>query len=295
MSIQCNYCGESKNGVRICTGCKMVFYCNKVKIYICFSHFNSHSFLYFILYLKTCQLNDWPNHKKVCRMYQAVKLYNDDEAKKKEYEKKRRLEDAKTIEEMFKLRTGDRPPSLFGIPYNVAVAWGSVFITGIPDFIVYCCACIDCTDYSDEGLFRLSASKTSVDRFVDIFNKGEDFPSFKEVNDINIVAGIIKKFIRELPETPFNNLKPADDSPRALIDAMPRIQRLFVQLIFYIFHKVALNKDKTKMGYNNLMIVTPTFIPTTYDPKYYRAFVEDYDSIFIPEELPFPGGWPHIF
>lgn len=227
-------------------------------------------------------------------MYQAVKLYKAEEAKKRDYEKKRKIESERRVARMKDIRSGDRPASLFGIPYEQAAAWDSTIISGVPDLITYSCAYIDCSDYSENGIFRLSPMKKTMDDLVALLNSGGKFPPFSEIKDINIPAGIIKKFIRELPESPFAGLVPADGSPRALIEAMPPDSRIFVQLLFYIFHKVDLNKDKTLMGYSNLMIVTPTLIPKSLDPDYYKAFVEDYDSIFRADELPLPKNWPHI-
>lgn len=238
----------------------------------------------------------------MCKKYQAVALYKADENRKKEFEKRKKNEDRLRASRLEELRVGERPPSLFGIPYETATAWSSTIILGIPDFITYCCACIDCTDYSEEGVFRLSPMKSELDKLVDIFDHNKEFPPFSEILDINVVAGVIKKFIRELPESPFSNLNFSAMTPRELIEALPSDTRRFIQLIFYIFHKVSLNKSKTKMGYTNLVIVTPTLPPVAdgkdrvnFVEKYYKVFVEDYDSVFVPEELPLPENWPHIF
>ena len=186
---------------------------------------------------------------------------------------------------------------MFGIPYDQAVAWGSTIIPGVPDLVTYSCAFIDSSDYDEEGLFRISPMKTALDSLCDKFDRGETPPPFSTINDINIVTGMLKKFIRELPRSPFLELKrtPEDDSPRALFEALPLDSRHFVQLLFYIFHKVVLNKDKTKMGHSNIMIVVPTLIPGSVCTKYYESFIVDYDSIFNPDELPLPKNWPHLF
>lgn len=227
-------------------------------------------------------------------MYQAVKLYKAEEAKKRDHEKRKKIESERRVARMKEIRSGERPTALFGIPYEQAAAWDSTIIPGVPDLITYSCAYIDCSEYNENGIFRLSPMKKTIDDLVALLNSGGKFPPFSAIKDINLAAGIIKKFIRDLPESPFVGLVPVDGSPRALIEAMPSDSRLFVQLIFYIFHKVDLNKDKTLMDYSNLMIVTPTLIPQSLGSDYYKAFVEDYDSIFRADELPLPKNWPRI-
>ena len=227
----------------------------------------------------------------MCRKYQAVKLREDTIERRKELKTTRKIELNAKYEE---IRKDECPRSLFGIPYDVASAWSSTIILGIPDLITYCCARIDCSDYDEEGLFRLSASKSNIDKYVEIFNANKDLPPFSEFRDIDTAAGIVKKFIRELPESPFRGPISSDDTPQTLLERMPIDLRMFVQMIFYIFHKVALNKEVTKMGYSNLMIVTPTLLPKGAE-NIYRAYVEDYDTVFNPEDLPLPKNWPHIF
>ena len=49
-----------------------------------------------------------------------------------------------------------------------------------------------------EGIYRISGVKSKVQHLKDSYNSGE--PVYLEEHEPNIVAGVLKQFLRELPE-----------------------------------------------------------------------------------------------
>ena len=54
-----------------------------------------------------------------------------------------------------------------------------------------------------EGIYRISGVKSKVQHLKDQYNRGE--PAFLEEHEPNIVAGVLKQFLRELPEPVLTN------------------------------------------------------------------------------------------
>lgn len=54
-----------------------------------------------------------------------------------------------------------------------------------------------------EGIYRISGVKSKVQHLKDLYNRGQ--PVYLEEHEPNIVAGVLKQFLRELPEPVLTN------------------------------------------------------------------------------------------
>lgn len=85
----------------------------------------------------------------------------------------------------------------FGMPLqHVVDADASV---KIPKLITLAVEYIEARAMRVEGIYRLSGSRTDIDVYKERFNSGEDV-NFSEESDPHAVAGVLKLYLRELPE-----------------------------------------------------------------------------------------------
>ncbi|PRP89314.1 lim domain protein [Planoprotostelium fungivorum] len=120
---------------------------------------------------------------------------------------------------------------------------------------------------NNEGLFRLSGSATYMEETKNLIDRGKD-PEWKGV-DINAVAGLLKLWLRELPE-PLLTFQHYDDwiqvakkedklealrSARELLPRLPMFNRFHLDMIVRMLVLVSKNADKNKMQPSNLSII----------------------------------------
>ena len=60
-----------------------------------------------------------------------------------------------------------------------------------------------CSGLHCEGIYRISGVKSKVQHLKDCYNSGETV--YLEEHEPNIVAGVLKQFLRELPEPVLTN------------------------------------------------------------------------------------------
>jgi Rho GTPase-activating protein 1 len=118
-----------------------------------------------------------------------------------------------------------------------------------------------------EGIFRLSGNAVRVKEIKTQFDKGNDVDFSKEI-DPHVVAGIVKMYLRELPEPlfPFDFYAPLigawvpNDEMATVANLKPILQRLppvnrkILALLMRLLAKIAAN-PATKMSTTNLSIV----------------------------------------
>jgi hypothetical protein len=54
----------------------------------------------------------------------------------------------------------------------------------------------------EQGIFRLSGSANAVNKYKRIFDDGED-SDFSDCYDCNVISGLLKLYLRELPDSLF--------------------------------------------------------------------------------------------
>jgi len=68
----------------------------------------------------------------------------------------------------------------------------------VPTLVTNCVEFVSAKGLETEGIFRLSGTKTEVDEYKKQTEEGKDVP-FKTDTDPNVVTGVLKKFLREMP------------------------------------------------------------------------------------------------
>lgn len=176
--------------------------------------------------------------------------------------------------------------------------------------------CYRCLDYLnrtgavyEEGIFRLSGSASSIRQLKDRFNSVYDVDLFDSPlrPDIHTVAGLLKTYLRELPNSVFGGrsysdlqslVSQAGGSPNAANICMMRdfvrdsrkvskVNYDFCVTIFGFLRTVISKSSTNKMNLKNVCIV---FVPTlNISVDILSACLTDYDCIFgnadpIPDE-----------
>ncbi|KAI9663451.1 MAG: hypothetical protein M1831_002460 [Alyxoria varia] len=134
-----------------------------------------------------------------------------------------------------------------------------------------------CIDYLNhhgveiEGLYRVPGSDKEVKYWQRKFDTGPDFDvdlldDNIELNDINVIGSLLKKWLREIPDELFpkseqNRLaaeyKDAEEPPQAMCDALSNLPPYNYYVLFAITCHISLlhnHSDKNKMDFSNLCI-----------------------------------------
>ncbi|KJE88901.1 hypothetical protein CAOG_00477 [Capsaspora owczarzaki ATCC 30864] len=142
----------------------------------------------------------------------------------------------------------------------------------LPALCRKCIMYLELTATQQQGIFRLSGSASRIKDLKNSFDKGED-PNLTGESDPNVVAGLLKLFLRELPDPLVDkNLQPLVtealtnpviaekiDEVRALVGTLPFTSYvLLAWLCIHLMH-IAEQAELTKMNLPNLAIV---FSPT---------------------------------
>lgn len=112
-----------------------------------------------------------------------------------------------------------------------------------------------------EGIFRLSGAASILSGLREQFDRGED-PDLSQVTDPHAVTGVLKAYLRELPEPPltydfFPVFCSALQAPvnsearlryyRVAIKALPRVNFLVLRRLFSFLNVLTRTADVTKM------------------------------------------------
>ena len=195
----------------------------------------------------------------------------------KEKDKKKKLEDKKKEKERKKkereLKKDLRMASsgLFGVPLKASVAQEQ-HPTNIP-FIVRACVehILKGNNLLREGLFRISGIKTEIDSLKACFESGVEADCTAAIAnaEIDAVAGLLKQYLRELPDPLFTYkhhgafVKAGVDknlgAVKATMQLLPLGHKETLLLMMAFLTKVVEYQDQNKMQEANLAIV---FAPT---------------------------------
>uniref|UniRef100_A0A667XQ57 Rac GTPase-activating protein 1 n=1 Tax=Myripristis murdjan TaxID=586833 RepID=A0A667XQ57_9TELE len=144
----------------------------------------------------------------------------------------------------------------------------------IPALVIYCIKEIEHRGLHEVGLYRISGTERLVKELKDKLLRGKTLPSLSKVEDINVITGVLKDFLRNLPEPllTFHLNKafmdtaeiPDDDNSLAMlyraISELPQPNRDTLACLMIHLQKVSQCVD-TKMDVNNLArVFGPTLV-----------------------------------
>ncbi|XP_041374372.1 ralA-binding protein 1-A-like isoform X2 [Gigantopelta aegis] len=173
----------------------------------------------------------------------------------------------------------------------------------------------ECVDYieeyglSCEGIYRISGVKSKVQHLKDCYNKGVVAPL--EEHEPNVVASLLKQFLRELPEpvlttaamakfeeaSTIKNNKKRVEQFRKLIDELPTCNRLLLSwMIVHMTHIIELQKENKMTLQNVSIVLSPTMqishrvlnVLFTYT---HQIFSEDLIKRYVPPLKPATSRW----
>eukprot|EP01114_Cavostelium_apophysatum_P004198 TRINITY_DN1437_c0_g1_i2.p1 TRINITY_DN1437_c0_g1~~TRINITY_DN1437_c0_g1_i2.p1 ORF type:complete len:472 (-),score=118.95 TRINITY_DN1437_c0_g1_i2:1285-2700(-) len=124
-----------------------------------------------------------------------------------------------------------------------------------------------------EGIFRIPANKTEVDRYADLLDAGKDPKEIIEgIQDVHASCALLKKFFRDLPEPLLTSdlydcfivlyeSKHLVDEPefqrklRDLVKLLPPRNKIITQFVLNFLSFVSTHQETNKMSIKNLAIV----------------------------------------
>ncbi|XP_050412574.1 ralA-binding protein 1 [Patella vulgata] len=192
----------------------------------------------------------------------------EEKKKRKEKKKSKRVQIVRTTE----LLDDDEVQPVFGVPLEEAVERNKSH-----DGIELPAIFRECIDYIEEhgleceGIYRISGVKSKVQHLKDCYNKG--FPAYLEEHEPNIVASLLKMFLRDLPEpvlttalmSKFEEASTIRNSGKLveqfskLISDLPTCNRLLLSWMIVHMAHIIHHQKKNKMTLQNVSIVlSPT-------------------------------------
>ncbi|XXH02690.1 hypothetical protein Hte_009073 [Hypoxylon texense] len=153
----------------------------------------------------------------------------------------------------------------------------------VPNVVCQCIQAVDLYGLAVEGIYRLSGSTAHVNKLKHLFDTNEDAPILDFRNpenffhDVNSVAGLLKQFLRDLPDplltsehyAGFIEAAKSDDdivrrdSLHAIINALPDPNYATLRALTLHLHRVIEHSAVNRMNSQNLAIVFgPTLMGT---------------------------------
>ncbi|XP_061583768.1 rac GTPase-activating protein 1-like [Cololabis saira] len=144
----------------------------------------------------------------------------------------------------------------------------------IPSLVVYCIKEIERRGLHEVGLYRVSGQERLVKELKEKLIRGKTLPPLNKVEDINVIAGVLKDFLRNLPEPlltfhlnkAFMQAAEIQDDGNCLamlyqaIGELPQPNRDTLACLMIHLQKVSQSLD-TKMDVNNLSrVFGPTLV-----------------------------------
>jgi len=163
-----------------------------------------------------------------------------------------------------------------------------------------------------EGLFRISGQQSVIKKLIEEFDAGLE-PDLSPI-DPHAVAGLLKQYLRELPE-PLLTFELYDcflaaasvpesmeiEAIRKVLTMLPRTNRIIFKYIARLMYEVTLRSETNKMTAENIAIVfAPNLLKpmgddimvqmldTEYANKLMILFIKEYNEIFKFEPDPLP-------
>lgn len=206
-----------------------------------------------------------------------------------------------------------RKGAYFGVPLADCVT--NPDGSEIPELLEQGFRFIELRDLKTEGIFRLSGSANVINEYKRKFDAGEPVDFMKET-DPHAVTGIIKLYLRELPEPLLTfDLHPyfmgmdgcKEKTMRLrftkfLISRLPPLNRATLKRLMGFLSKVAQHSDVNKMALHNLATVFGPNLLGTRDKNIMQMventaqvnnvtnyLIQEYNAIFEKEETPEPA------
>ncbi|RYP24237.1 hypothetical protein DL765_000732 [Monosporascus sp. GIB2] len=175
---------------------------------------------------------------------------------------------------------GPRNKQVFGIPLMRLYERDSL---AVPMVVYQCIQAVDLYGLAVEGIYRLSGSATHVNKLKNLFDTDSesrilDFRNPENFfHDVNSVAGLLKQFLRDLPDPLLTGEHYADfieaakndddivrrDSLHAIINGLPDPNYATLRALTLHLHRVMDNSAVNRMNSQNLAIVFgPTLMGT---------------------------------
>ncbi|XP_034545967.1 rac GTPase-activating protein 1-like [Notolabrus celidotus] len=144
----------------------------------------------------------------------------------------------------------------------------------IPPLVIYCIKEIEHRGLHEVGLYRVSGQERSVRELKEKLIRGKTLPLLSKVEDINVIAGVLKDFFRKLPEPLLTfklnrafmeaaEIQDEDNSLAVLyqtISELPQPNRDSLACLMIHLQKVSHSVD-TKMDVHNLArVFGPTLV-----------------------------------
>nr|XP_020448242.1 rac GTPase-activating protein 1-like [Monopterus albus]XP_020448243.1 rac GTPase-activating protein 1-like [Monopterus albus]XP_020448244.1 rac GTPase-activating protein 1-like [Monopterus albus] len=169
-------------------------------------------------------------------------------------------------------------PTAVGTPIKTTEAtladFAPVTAPKIPALVIYCIKEIEHRGLHEVGLYRVSGHERLVKELKEKLVRGKTLPPLNKVEDINVIAGVLKDFLRNLPEPLLTfhlnkdfmeaaEIQDDDNSMAMLyqtISGLPQPNRDTLACLMIHLQKVSQSVD-TKMGVNNLAkVFGPTLV-----------------------------------
>jgi len=168
----------------------------------------------------------------------------------------------------YKQKEGKAASPIFGVPLADAIQ-RSKTESGLPIVIEHSLAVLVTAAPTVEGIFRISGSKAEIIELKMAYDRGEDV-DLKIIEDYHVVAGLLKLFLRELPEPVFPcdtyfafvsitkqrcEFVNAKESLKENLNKLPKENYVLLDKLFYVLCLISKESNKTKMNASNLAIV----------------------------------------
>ncbi|VDI00532.1 RalA-binding protein 1 [Mytilus galloprovincialis] len=196
------------------------------------------------------------------------------EKKKEGKEHKKHKKDKKKNKPEEQVTDTSKEPekAIFGVQLTLAVERNRCYDgVELPAMFRECIDYIEEHGLSCEGIYRISGVKSKIQLLKDCYNKG--LPVFLEEHEPNIVASLLKQFLRELPEpvltawlmpkfeeaSVLKSEKSKVERFHKLIHDLPKPNRMLLSwMIVHMTHVIERQKEN-KMSLQNVSIVlSPT-------------------------------------
>ncbi|KAK7096270.1 ralA-binding protein 1-like [Littorina saxatilis] len=260
-------------------------------------------------------------------IFPRLKEKDEKKDKKEEKEKKKEEKEGKKVKVKDKEKKKSKhgrldlskpapPPAatcenpIFGIPLALSVERNKSH-DGIqlPAIVRECIDYVEECGLTCEGIYRISGVKSKVQQLKDCYNKG--VPVDLVEHEPNIVASLLKQFLREMPEpvltttlmpkfeeaSTIKNEKKKVDTFIRLINELPACNRLLLSwMIVHMTHIIELQKEN-KMSLQNVSIVlSPTMqishrVLNALFTLAHQIFKDTYLKKYVPPLKPATSRW----
>jgi hypothetical protein len=170
----------------------------------------------------------------------------------------------------FTTREASLEKQIFGLPLKEVMDAknNSLAFNGLPLFLEKAIQRIQMNDMQTEGVFRLSGSALVINQLKERIDRGEEI-EFNNDLDVHVVAGLIKSFLRDLPEPLltfqmfpiFKRILAVPNKSRKIsylrtcIQLLPNENRLLLKRLLGFFLQLNVHEKDNKMSLANIATV----------------------------------------